>query len=76
MDRKQYLEMCCECSKLPREVKNIPAHVPDNLIINHNGMRFYPVQYVLSYENGRTKHYAILHDLKADSVTQVDLEKL
>ena len=73
MDRKQYLEMCCECSKLPKGSRNIPSYVPDNLIIKVNEIPFYPFQYILSYENGQIKHIAVLHDLKTNSTVQIEL---
>lgn len=76
MDRKKFLEMCCECSKLPKGALGIPTHVPDHLIINVDDIAFYPYQYVLSYDNGEIKHYAVLHDLRANSIIQTDLTRL
>lgn len=76
MDRKKFLEMCCECSKLPKGALGIPTHVPDHLVINVDDIAFYPYQYVLSYDNGEIKHYAVLHDLRANSIIQTDLTRL
>ena len=76
MDRKKYLEMCCECSKLPKGALGIPTHVPDHLIIKVDNISLYPLQYILSYSNGQAKHTAVLHDLNANSVIQTDLLRL
>lgn len=76
MDRKTYLEMCCECSKLPKGTRNIPTHVPDGLKISVDGISFYPLHYILAFENGQARHYAVLHDLNTSSTLQTNLEKL
>lgn len=76
MDRKKYLYMCCECSKLPKGAMGIPTQIPEELIIKFNDIEYYPYQYVLSYDNGKTRHSAVLHDVNANSVVQTNLLNL
>ena len=52
------------------------ANVPDELKVIHNGIAYYPVSYELSFDNGKPTHTAILHDLKANSIMNVDLGKV
>ena len=54
----------------------IKENVPDELKVVHNGIVYYPVAYELSFDKGQTVHKAILHDLKANSITYADLGKV
>lgn len=67
MDRTEYLNLCKKASiLLPR--------IPADCIVTYNGIAYYPQAYELSFEKGETKHIAILHDLKANSVTRCPLD--
>lgn len=74
MERKRYLELCQMVSVLPGGVFGIKQNVPDDLKVVHNGIEYYPISYKLSFDNGRPTHTAILHDLKANSIMNADLE--
>ena len=74
IERKIYLEMCQKVSVLPGGVFGIKQNVPDDLKVVHNGIAYYPISYKLSFDNGRPRHTAILHDLKADCIMNADLE--
>lgn len=54
----------------------IKENVPDDLKVIHNGIVYYPVAYELSFDKGRPKHTAILHDLKAKNIIECNLEKV
>ena len=73
MDRKKFLSMCEECSRLPKGAMGIPAHVPEHLIVRHDGIPYYPVSYSLGWNDGNT---AVLHDIRQNSVTSVNLLQL
>lgn len=60
MDRTEYLQMCKEVSLLESRY-NIKQNVPP---------------YELSFNKGETKHKAILHDLKANSIICADLSRV
>ena len=76
MDRKLYLELCQKVSVLKNGICGIKENVPDELKVIHNGIEYYPVSYKLSFDNGKPTHTAILHDLKANSITNADLGKV
>lgn len=76
MDRKLYLEMCQKVSVLPSGVLGIKQNVPDDLKVVHNGIAYYPISYKLSFDNGRPTHTAIIHDMRANSIMNADLEAI
>lgn len=76
MDRKLYLELCQRVSVLKSGICGIKENVPDELKVIHNGIEYYPISYELSFDNGKPTHKAILHDLKANSITNADLGKV
>lgn len=76
MDRKLYLELSQKVSALKNGICGIKENVPDELKVIYNGIAYYPVSYELSFDNGKPTHTAILHDLKANSITSADLERV
>ena len=76
MDRKLYLELSQKVSVLKNGICGIKENVPNELIVVYNGIKYYPVSYELSFDNGKPTHTTILHDLKANSITSADLGKV
>ena len=77
MDRKLYIELCQKVSVLKNGVCGIKENVPDELKVIYNGIAYYPVSYELSFDDkGNVRHTAILHDLKANSITSSDLGRV
>ena len=77
MDRKLYLELSQKVSVLKNGICGIKENVPDELMVAYNGIKYYPVAYELSFDDkGNIRHTAILHDLKANSITSADLKKV
>lgn len=76
MDRTEFLQMCQKVSVLKNGVCGIKENVQDELTVLYNGIKYYPVAYELSFNNGKPTHTAILHDLKANSITNADLGKV
>ena len=74
MDRKLYLELCQRVSVLKNGIGGIKENVPNELKVIHNGIAYYPVSYELSFDSGKPTHTAILHDLKANSIINANLE--
>ena len=73
MQRTEYLELCQKVSVLKSGICGIKENVPNELKVIHNGIEYYPTAYELSFDNGKPVHTAILHDLKANSIMNVDL---
>lgn len=70
MERKEYLDLCCEYAMTPNGTDKKMKVVSD-------GIAYYPHGYMLSFDKkGRAVHTAILHDLKARSLTHCLLEQV
>ena len=76
MDRKQYLDMCQKVSMYKPDLCGIIMNLPNELFVMAEGRIYYPLKYVLGFENGKPTHTAILHDLRAGSISEIDLEKV
>lgn len=76
MQRTEYLELCQKMSALKNGIFGIKENVPDELKVIYNGIAYYPVSYELSFDNEKPTHTTILHDLKANSITNADLGKV
>ena len=76
MDRTQFLQMAQRVSMLKSGICGIKENVPDDLKVVHNDVVYYPVAYELSFENGKPTHTAILHDLRANAIIKVKLERV
>ena len=76
MDRKQYLDMCQKASMHPDDMCGIKQSLPNDLFVMAEGRIYYPLRYVLGFKNGNPTHTAILHDLRAGSISEIDLEKV
>lgn len=77
MNRKLYLELCQKVSVLKDGVLGIKENVPDELKVIYNDIVYYPVAYVLAFdEKGNPQHDVILHDLRANSIAQGKLERV
>lgn len=76
MDRTEFLKICQKVSVLKDGICGVKENVPDELKVVHNGIVYYPVAYELSFNKGQPTHTAILHDLKAKSITYAELERV
>lgn len=78
MDRTKYLQMARECAMLTeRGMFDIPKNVPERLLVTVDGIKYYPEAYELGFNrDGSVRHTAIVHDLKANSILSVPLEKV
>ena len=75
IDRKTYLEMCQACAVVV--ARNGLSEIPQNLLVKHKGIKYYPVSYTMSFdENGNAQHSATFHDLKANSISGCLLSEL
>ena len=64
MTRAEYLEKCQIVSEVRKGLlkKPISELIPDKCLFIVNGIECYPVGYILSFEDGKPKHTAILHE--------------
>ncbi len=71
MDRTTYLNKCKECAMIcDEEVGGVKVDVPERLQVEYKGIKYYPLAYSIYFNrDGSVKHWATLHDLKANSIT-------
>ena len=67
MDRTEFLNLCKKASIL------LP-NIPEDCIVEYDGVNYYPQAYELWFSKGETRHTAVLHDLKANSVMRCPLD--
>lgn len=72
MERKEYLHLCQKASAYVGTDYDLPAEV----LMEFEGIVYYPHGYELTFEKGVPKHTAILHDLRANSLTYAKLERV
>ena len=76
MDRKEFLQICQRVSVLPETTMHIKTAIPPELTVFYEGIQFYPVGYEMTFKQGISQHTAILHDMKAHSISYVDLSRV
>lgn len=77
MQRDIFLQLCQKVSVLKNGICGIKENVPDELTVVYNGIKYYPTAYELSFDDkGNVRHTVILHDMKANSVTHADLQRV
>ena len=78
MDRTKYLNMCRDCALIRnRGLYGIRLNVPDRLRVIWQNREYYPQSYELRFhDDGTVNHIAILHDLKANSISHVPLAEV
>ena len=77
IERNEFLQMAQKVSMLKSGICGIKENVPDELTVVYNGIKYYPTAYELSFDDkGNVRHTVILHDMKANSVTHADLQRV
>lgn len=76
MDRKEFLQICQKVSVLPETTMHMKKAIPPELTVLYEGIQFYPIGYEMTFKQGISQHTAILHDMKAHSVSYVDLSRV
>lgn len=76
MDRQHYLSLCQKCSMLPKGVQGIKVNIPLELLVKCDTINYYPVGYKITFDNGKTRHTAILGSLRGNYIVECDLQKV
>lgn len=76
IDRKEFLQICQRVSVLPETTMHIKTEIPPELTVLYEGIQFYPIGYEMTFKQGISQHTAILHDMRANSIINVDLQKV
>lgn len=76
MERKEFLQMCLEASKLPEWMLHMRRDVPEDLLVEYDEIIYYPVTFFYHFKNGVPEDGAVLHSLKANGIITADLSKV
>lgn len=75
MERADFLKLCQKVSTFST-MGGVINDIPENMLVEYATSVFYPVGYKLTFTNGKARHTAILHDLKANSEIECQLYKV
>ena len=77
MDRAEFLIMAQRVAVYTKKCKDLSKPLIDDCIVIHNEIKYYPQSVQVGYdETGNVENVAILHDLKRNSVTYANLERV
>lgn len=77
MDRTQFFKMAQKVAVYTNRCNNLSKPLLDDCIVVFNGIKYYPQYDKVGYdEKGEVLNIAILHDLRANSTVECDLEKV
>lgn len=69
MDRSEYLKLCQKYA--------VAKEKHPDLLVVYKGLKYFPKEYLMQFdEYGNPKNIAILKDVDANSIIQVDLGKV
>ena len=68
MQRDVFLKMCQKCSVLDF------LNIPEDLLVCCDGIKYIPFGYEMKFSKGQPMNYAVLKDIKANSVTYAPLQ--
>lgn len=76
METKEFLKMCQKISMLKNDSKGIKVKIPNELFVKVDKTIYYPLEYKMSFSQGKPRNIGILHDLNANSIIETNLEKI
>lgn len=77
MDRTEFFKMAQKVAVYTNRCRNLSKPLLENCIVVCDDIKYYPQYVQVGYdEYGKVINIAILHDLKANSITNANLEKV
>ena len=77
MDRTLFFEMAQKVARYTNRCRNLSKPLLEDCIVGYKNIKYYPQFVQVGYdEQGKVINIAILHDLYANSITDVVLEKV
>lgn len=77
MDRTEFFEMAQKVSVYTNRCRDLSKPLLEDCVVQYKEIKYYPQFIQVGYdEQGKVMNIAILHDLKANSVTYADLERI
>ena len=77
MDRTEFFRIAQKVAVYTNRCRNLSKPLLEDCIVVLYGIKYYPQYVQVGYDEfGKVINTAILHDLKANSIMNVDLEKV
>lgn len=76
MDRTEYLKLCQKVSMLSNNIYETIKDVPSELLVERDGINYYPVEFKITFRQGKQINIAVLHDLNASMLIRTSVERI
>ena len=77
MDRTKFFAMAQKVAVYTNKCRNLSKPILNDCVVICNNIKYYPQYVKVGYdEQGKVENIAILHDLKANSTTECNLERV
>lgn len=76
MNRTEYLKLCQKVSMLSNNVCETIKDVPTELLVELDGINYYPVEFKITFRQGKQINVAILHDLNSPMIIRTSVERI
>lgn len=76
MDKTEYLKLCQKVSMLSNNVCETIKDVPTELLVELDGINYYPVEFKITFNQGKQINVAILHDLNSPMIIRASVERI
>lgn len=77
MERKEFFEMAQKVAMYTNCCKDLLKPLLSDCIVKYGGIGYYPQSLQVGYDkHGNVENIALLHDLKANSITYARLERV
>lgn len=77
MERKEFFELAQKVTVYTKQFRDLSKPLLTDCIVKYGGIGYYPQSLQVGYDkHGNVENVALLHDLKANSITYVRLERV
>lgn len=76
MDRTEYLKLCQKVSMLSNNIYETIKDVPSELLVELDGINYYPVEFKITFRQGKQINIAVLHDLNTSMLIRTSVERI
>ena len=77
MERKEFFELAQKATVYTKQFRDLSKPLLTDCIVISGDIKYYPRAIEVGYDkDGNVQNIAILHDLKANSITNADLERV
>lgn len=75
MTRREFMDLCSIVAQYPEQIQ--AKEIPERYQVVYEGIHYYPIGYEVRFDRyGDPFEVAVLHDLKASSITKGELKNV